>query len=107
MSCSSAASIHEGVYFIDGEGLKRKRARKGSGGVRNSVALAYNPRLSFLVRGDEETVPCPGPRQVLLCEVPWLLLQLSRDRSDPARHRAAGAALRHRLQGRRGASDEV
>src|SRR6266513_4299913 len=44
----------------------------------------------------EKSLSDPGARQVLVREVPCLLLQLSRDRSDAARHQAPGAVLRPR-----------
>src|SRR5207245_48455 len=50
---------------------------------------------------NEKSLSDPGAREVFVRQVPGLLLQLSRDRSDAARHPAPGPALRSRLRGGR------
>src|SRR6267378_8651020 len=59
---------------------------------KESETQALWKRVKVRKCRNEKSFSDPGAREVFVRQVPGLLLQLSRDRSDAARRRAPGAA---------------
>src|SRR5688572_26228657 len=87
--------------------VKRRSRRKGFGKLKTTRVQFAACFPEDRVHEKSKAVSDSGACEVFLPEMSRLLLQLSRDRGDAARHRASCPALRARLQAGRGALHEV